>query len=186
MDLTNLPSDLPIPVDDGGCQHLLGKHLPHIELQATAGELVKFSEIKSLLVLYFYPMTGRPDVALPDGWDAIPGARGCTPQACSFRDSYSELQALGASIYGVSTQDYDYLQEVVDRLHLPFKLVSDKHYELADLLSLPTFEVAGMRLFKRCTIIIKNGVIIKVFYPVFPPNENASDVISWIASSKVL
>ncbi|MEW5974273.1 MAG: peroxiredoxin [Acidobacteriota bacterium] len=178
-----LPKDLPRPVDDGAASHLEGMALPEILLGATNGASVELAGIQGRVVIYIYPMTGRPGVALPDGWNGIPGARGCTPQSCAFRDHYSELTALETSVFGLSTQTTDYQKEVRDRLHLPFELLSDSDLRLKQALGLPTFEVAGMELYKRSTLIAQNGRIQKVFYPVFPPDRNADDVLAWLSQS---
>ena len=135
------------------------------------------------MVLYFYPMTGRPDIALPDNWDAIPGARGCTPQSCSFRDHYQELQSVGAAVYGVSSQSTDYQREALERLHLPFPLLSDETLQYKNQLRLPTLTVDGMELYKRLTLIANSGSIKKVFFPVFPPDQNAANVLDWLKNS---
>ncbi|MDC3332954.1 peroxiredoxin [bacterium] len=177
--LNKIPENLPIPEDDGACDHLLGLSLPNIQLLATNGEKVDFSSLRSV-VIYCYPMTGRPSADLPDGWDDIPGARGCTPQSCSFRDHYSELQKLKTEVYGLSTQTTDYQQEAKSRLHLPFELVSDSGFNFINALRLPTFTVEGMTLSKRVTLVAQRGVITKVFYPVFPPDKNADDVIAFL------
>ena len=131
-------------------------------------------------MIYCYPRTGRPGEPLPDGWDAIPGARGCTPQSCAFRDHHRELADLGAEVYGLSTQTTDYQREMAERLHLPFEVLSDARFALTDALRLPTFEVDGMRLIKRLTLIVRDQRIEHVFYPVFPPNESAAQVIDWL------
>lgn len=178
--LNDLPVDLPIPEDDGACEHLVGMSLPDLSFESTLGDIYSLSQSVGCTVIYLYPMTGRPDIALPDGWDQIPGARGCTPQSCSFRDSFSELQALGVSIFGMSTQSTDYQQEAAVRLHLPFALLSDEKLKFVDQMSLPTLSVDGMTLSKRITLICLDGVIKKVFYPVFPPDKNADDVIDWV------
>ena len=177
---SQLPSDLPAPVDDGAGDRLLGKNLPALVLNSTSGKQVNLSDIKGSVVFYCYPMTGQPGVELPEGWDSIPGARGCTPQSCTFRDYYRELQALNTQVYGISTQESSVQTEAVARLHLPFELLSDADLKLTAALQLPTFEVENKKLIKRLTFIAKEGKIIKVFYPVFPPDRNASDVISWL------
>jgi peroxiredoxin len=182
--LNTLPENLPEPIDDGACSHLLGIKLSEVCLPSTSGTLIDLSFVSGRLVLYFYPMTGKPGVSLPDGWDQIPGARGCTPQSCSFRDHYAELQALDTSIFGVSTQDTEYQKEAAERLHLPFDLLSDAKHELAKALSLPMLEVEGKQLIKRLTLVIESGEIVKVFYPVFPPDQNADDVINWLKQSR--
>ena len=163
---------------------LLNKNLPDLTLNSTSGEKVNLSDIQSRVVFYCYPMTGQPGVKLPNGWDSIPGARGCTPQSCSFRDHYRELQALDTQVYGISTQTSSIQREAVARLHLPFELLSDARFKLTTALQLPTFEVAGYpKLIKRLTFIAEKGKIIKVFYPVFPPDRNADDVIDWLRKS---
>ena len=175
-----LPEELPVPVDDGACDHLPDQSLPDISLPATNGTAVNLAQQKGWLVIYCYPMTGRPDVQLPDNWDSIPGARGCTPQSCSFRDHYQELRQCGANVFGLSTQTTDYQLEAKQRLHLPFELLSDHDLEFAKALNLPTFDANNMRLIKRLTLIVSKGIIKKVFYPVFPPDENAAQVIEWL------
>ncbi len=176
-----LPKDLPIPQDDGACNHLTGMKLPSLALASTHGRWVDLSTLTGTTVVYIYPRTGRPDQELPTGWNAIPGARGCTPQSCAFRDHYLELKARGVSeLFGLSTQDTTYQQEAVERLHLPFELLSDEKLEFAQALRLPTFEVDGMRLIKRITLIARDGKIVKVFYPVFPSDRNADEVIGWL------
>jgi peroxiredoxin len=177
-----LPADLPAPVDDGAADHLEGTTLPALALPSTSGGEVNVREAaRGTLVLYLYPRTGRPGEPLPPGWDDIPGARGCTPQSCAFRDHYAELQDLDVgAVYGLSTQDTAYQREAVERLHLPFALLSDEKLEFARALELPTFEVAGLTLIKRLTLVIHDGTIERVFYPVFPPDANAADVIHWL------
>jgi peroxiredoxin len=175
-----LPNDLPVPEDDGAADHLPGMRLPPVSLAATSGEVVDLSTLAGRTVVYCYPMTGRPDRSLPTGWDEIPGARGCTPQSCSFRDHHAELRALGASGFGLSTQDTDYQSEAATRLHLPFALLSDADLAFARALGLPTFEVDGMVLLKRLTLVIDEGWIEKVFYPVFPPDRSAEEVVEWL------
>jgi peroxiredoxin len=177
-----LPDNLPAPEDDGRCDHLPGLRMPSIPLMATDGRTIDLAALRGRTVVYAYPRTGRPDMPSPDGWDAIPGARGCTPQSCAFRDHFQELQRLGAAVYGLSTQDSTYQREAVDRLHLPFPLLSDEQRHLVDALQLPTFEIDGMTMTKRVTLIINDGRIEKVFYPVFPPNRNAEDVIDWLTT----
>lgn len=178
--LTELPKDLPVPIDDGACNHLVGMKLPALELVATSGRSVNLADINDTVVVYCYPMTGRPDTALPDNWDQIPGARGCTPQSCAFRDHHKELQELETKVFGLSTQSSAYQQEAAARLHLPFELLSDERLAFAQAMQLPTFSVAGKKLIKRTTLIAKAGVIVKVFYPVFPPDQNADQVIQWL------
>lgn len=176
-----LPSEIPIPKDDGAARHLTGASLPNVELPATDGTHVNLAKLKGRSVVYIYPRTGVPGVALPSGWDKIPGARGCTPQACGFRDHYAALKGLGvAHILGLSTQDTAYQQEAAARLNLPFPILSDEELKFSVALRLPTFEVAGMTLLKRMTLVIDDGVITKVFYPVFPPDKSAEEVVGWI------
>ena len=180
-DPTYLPEGLPVPADDGGSDHLPGMRLPSVPLMSTAGEPVDLSRLSGRTVVYCYPRTGRPEQDSPRGWDEIPGARGCTPQSCSFRDHHEELRALGARVFGLSTQDTEYQREAIRRLHLPFELLSDEQLEFARALNLPTFEADSMTLLKRITLIISSGRIEKVFYPVFPPDKNAQEVIEWLS-----
>ena len=179
-DIHALPDDLPVPEDDGACRHLQGLRLAAIELPSTAGGTVDLSGLAGRVVVYIYPRTGRPDQALPTGWNAIPGARGCTPQSWAFRDHHRELQALGAAVYGLSTQTTEYQSEMVERLHLPFAVLSDAELGFARAHRLPTFEVDGMTLIKRITLVVGDGAVEQVFYPVFPPDRNADDVIHWL------
>lgn len=174
-------SALPEPENDGAADHLKGLLLPEVTLRATDGSDVGLASLTGLTVIYAYPMTGRPDVALPEGWDMIPGARGCTPQSCAFRDHFQELKDLGAShLFGLSVQTSDYQREAAERLHLPFPLLSDQDYLLADALRLPSMEVEGRRLLKRLTMILRDREILHVNYPVFPPDRDAPDVIAWL------
>jgi peroxiredoxin len=183
-DPTILPADLPAPLDDGAARHLPGTRLPDLALMATDGTAVNLSRLAGRTVLYLYPRTGRPGQALPEGWDAIPGARGCTPQSCAFRDHFAELKALGvAHLFGLSTQDTGYQREAAARLHLPFAILSDEKLAFARALALPTFEVAGMTLLKRMALVIDDGVVTTVFYPVFPPDKNAETVRDWLRAS---
>jgi peroxiredoxin len=179
--LYELPRDLPVPVDDGACDHLVGMRLPSVPLLSTAGRRVDLANLVGSTVVYCYPRTGRPDQEPPQGWNDIPGARGCTPQSCAFRDHYQTLQHLGARVFGLSTQDTDYQREAVERLHLAFELLSDAALALTRALRLPTFEVESMTLIKRLTLIIDDGRIVKVFYPVFPPDQNAAEVLDWLS-----
>lgn len=176
----DLPSNLPIPENDGACDHLLGKTLPDLSLASTSGKLVNLRQQSGLIVLYAYPLTGRPGVALPLGWNDIPGASGCTPESCSFRDHHAEIRQLGAEIFGLSTQSTDYQKEMRDRLHLTFDILSDDAFEFTDGLSLPTFPVVSIRLLRRVTLIISHGVIEHVFYPIFPPDKHPEEVISYL------
>lgn len=180
-----LPAGILAPQDDGGTRHLKGLRLPDLALAATGGGSVNLSALKGRTVVYIYPRTGRPGVDLPTGWDAIPGARGCTPQSCGFRDHAAELTQLGvAHLYGLSTQDTAYQQEAATRLHLPFALLSDEKLQLTRALKLPTFSVDGMTLIKRMALVIDDGVITHVFYPVFPPDKNAEEVMQWVKSAR--
>ncbi|WP_019917211.1 peroxiredoxin [Methyloversatilis discipulorum] len=178
--LTTLPDDLPVPIDDGAAVHLAGLSLPALALPATDGRTVQLAALPGLQVIYIYPMTGRPGVPLPEGWDAIPGARGCTPQSCAFRDHHAELAALGAGVFGLSSQNSDYQREAAERLHLPFPLLSDAGLALRDALKLPVFQADGRTLYRRLTLIAEQARIVKVFYPVFPPDRNAADVVDWL------
>ena len=176
-----LPANLPRPVDDGATDHLVGMRMPKVSLLSTAGKRVDLSALSPpRTVIYCYPRTGVPGEPLPDGWDAIPGARGCTPQTCGFRDHYRELAKLRAEVFGLSTQTTEYQRELAERLHLPFAILSDSEFEFTNALRLPTFEVSGMRLLKRLTLIVRHGHIEHVFYPVFPPNESADEVLRWL------
>jgi len=176
-----LPPNLPEPIDDGACDHLTGMRIPPISLPSTAGRIVNLGEQKARrAAIYCYPMTGVPGKALPSGWDMIPGARGCTPQSCGFRDHFQELSALQADVFGLSTQPTNYQREMAARLQLPFEVLSDAQFQFCDALGLPTFEVAGMRLVKRLTLVVRDGAIEKAFYPVFPPDQNAEKVIRWL------
>ena len=176
-----LPANLPQPVDDGGADHLRGLPLPPLVLPSTAGEGVDLSDLpEPQTVVYCYPMTGVPGKPLPEGWDMIPGARGCTPQACGFRDHHRELSELKAGVYGLSTQTTEYQQEMAARLHLPCPVLSDAEFKFCDALRLPTFQINGVRLLKRLTMVVRRGRIEHVFYPVFPPNESALQVIRWL------
>ena len=183
--LYELPKGLPVPQDDGACDHLEGMTLPPIGLPSTGGRVVDLSRLAGTTVVYVYPRTGRPDQEVPTGWNDIPGARGCTPQSCAFRDHHAELQRTGAArVFGLSMQDTAYQREAAGRLHLPFELLSDAGLQLANALNLPTFEVDGMKLIKRVTLIARDGVIVKVFYPVFPPDRNAGEVLAWLTATR--
>ncbi len=182
MSLTEVDwSLIPAPSDDGKAAHLEGMTLPDLSLPATAGGPVNLSALSGVSVVYVYPMTGRPDRDLPEGWDTIPGARGCTPQSCAFRDHFAELKGYGADhLFGLSTQSQSYQAEAAERLHLPFALLSDDDLEFGGALDLPGLRVEGQDLHKRLTMIIRDGVIAKVFYPVFPPDKDAENVIAWL------
>jgi peroxiredoxin len=175
-------STIPAPSDDGATGHLPGAELPSVPLRATDGSTVDLAALRGRTMVYAYPRTGRPGVANPDGWDMIPGARGCTPQSCSFRDHYAELKGLGVDqLFGLSTQSSDYQREAAERLHLPFAILSDAGLKLTRALDLPTFEAGGETLLKRFTLVIDDGRIGHVFYPVFPPDQSAADVIAWLS-----
>jgi peroxiredoxin len=198
--LHTLPADLPIPIDDGACDHLVGLTVPPLLLHATTtrtappvapdaaapgGISLRDASAAGRVVVYAYPRTGRPDHEPPPGWNDIPGARGCTPQTCGFRDHHAELTAYGVRIFGLSTQSTAYQQEAADRLHLPFPLLSDEQLALTHALQLPTFTVAGMTLLKRFTLVLHHTRIEKVFYPVFPPDASAAEVLRWLGSPEV-
>ena len=177
-------SKIPAPVDDGRAAHLEGRRLPAVPLPSTRGGFVDLSTSSGRTIVYAYPRTGRPDKDNPDGWDDIPGARGCTPQSCAFRDHAAELAARGVTgLYGLSTQESAYQAEAAARLHLPFPLLSDAALHFARALDLPTFRVAGLTLLNRLTLVIDDGTIRRVFYPVFPPDRNAQDVLDWLAGT---
>jgi peroxiredoxin len=175
-----LPHDLPVPVDDGAADHLTGALLPDVFLPSSQGAV----NVRDFTVLYLYPRTGRPGRPMLLAWDAIPGARGCTPQSCAFRDHSAELAALGASVAGLSAQSLDDQLEFAERNHMPFPIISDEWLELARDPGLPTFEVEGLTLYKRLALISERGRIVKVFYPVFPPDRNAQDVVDWLEANR--
>jgi peroxiredoxin len=180
-----LPSDIPAPQDDGRARHLTGVKLPDVALPATGGGMVNLSKLPGRTVVYIYPRTGVPGVDPPPGWNQIPGARGCTPQSCGFRDHFAELKALGvANVFGLSTQTTAYQQEAANRLHLPFQVLSDADLDFASSLHLPLFMTSGMTLLARMALVIEDGKIVKVFYPVFPPDKNAAEVIAWLRSPR--
>jgi peroxiredoxin len=182
VDPMTLPADLPEPADDGAADHLPGAAMPDVALPATDGETVRLDRATSTRTLvYAYPRTGRPgEPSLVDDWDLIPGARGCTPETCGFRDHHAELDALGAAVFGLSTQTTEYQCELVERLGLPFAILSDSELALTRALRLPSFEVAGQTLLKRHTLVISGGRIEHVFYPVFPPDRHAAEVLAWL------
>jgi peroxiredoxin len=178
-----LPQDLPAPVDDGAADHLPGREVPRVLLRSTlGGELDLGAATERLAVVYVYPSTGVPGEPLPHGWDEIPGARGCTPQSCAFRDHVLELAAYGASVVGLSAQAHDQQHEFAEREHIPYPLLSDPHLQLVQLLGLPTFHAAGRRFYCRLTFIARERRIVRVFYPVFPPHRNPSEVLDWLAN----
>ena len=178
-------SKIPAPSDDGGAAHLKGMSVPPVSLLATNDTSVKLAALRGRTVVFAYPRTGEPGkIALVDDWDMIPGARGCTPQTCAFRDLFAELKAAGAAqVYGLSTQSNDYQTEMASRLHLPFPVLSDEKLEMTSALKLPTMEVAGLTLIKRLALIIDDARITHVFYPVFPPDRNAGDVLDWLKAN---
>jgi peroxiredoxin len=176
-----LPKDLPVPVDDGACDHLAGMRVPSVSLPSTAGRVIDLASLSGRTVLYCYPRTGRPDVEPPKGWNEIPGARGCTPESCAFRDHFKDLESLGAKVFGLSAQTTEDQREAAERLHLPFELLSDAKLAFAKALRLPTFQVEAMTLIKRLSLVICDGRIEKVFYPVFPPDRHAEEVLAWLA-----
>jgi peroxiredoxin len=176
-----LPADLPVPEDDGAAAHLTGAVMPSITLPATSGEPVDLSRIGPRAIVYVYPMTGTPGVPLVEGWDQIPGARGCTPESLGFRDHYEELTELGAQVFGLSVQDTAEQAEAASRLKLPFPLLSDSGLVLAERLRLPTFTAAdGVVRYKRLTLVLDQGRIEHVFYPVFPPDQHGAEVVAWL------
>jgi peroxiredoxin len=181
-DVYTLPDDLPIPEDDGACDHLPGRALPALRLTATTGGSVDLADVgtEGTAVLFIYPRTGKPGEPLPPGWDLIPGARGCTPQSCAFRDLHGEFADKGVEVLGLSAQSPDDQAEFAERVHLPFAVLSDPELRLAEALGLPTFEVAGMTLYKRVSLVIRDGLIARAFYPVFPPDRNAAEVLAWL------
>jgi peroxiredoxin len=184
--LDQLPPNLPVPQDDGGCRHLVGMRLPDVALLSTRNRRVNLSTVTARrLVVYAYPMTGRPGVTLPAGWDDIPGARGCTLETCGFRDHHADLGKLQTEVYGVSVQTTEYQQEMVERLKVPFEVLSDADMALVRALTLPTFTAGGMTLIKRLTIVASGGRIEHVFYPVFPPDKHAEEVIAWLKAHPI-
>lgn len=182
----SLPADLPVPVDDGAADHLLGSRVPDMALPATNGQRISLANVRgSRVVVYAYPRAGRPGEApLVEDWDAIPGARGCTPETCGFRDHHAELRAAGAEVFGLSTQDSDYQQELVERLRLPFAILSDADLTLTREWRLPTFNVGGQTLLRRLTLVLNEGRVEHLWYPVFPPDRHAEEVLSWLRSSR--
>lgn len=178
-----LPDNLPIPVDDGACDHLPGMALPSIPLRATTGERVDLSILPGRTVVYAYPRTRPPGEEATPAWDLLPGARGCTPEACAFRDHHAELRKLDVEVFGLSTQSTAFQREVVERLHLPFPLLSDHGLHLTGALWLPAFHYNGETLIRRLTLVIRDGAIEHVFYPVFPPDTHAEAVIAWLADN---
>ena len=184
LDYATLPTSLPVPEDDGACSHLPGRALPAVTLPSTAGRMVNLAQLNIPTVLFFYPRNAQPHESIPEEWNLIPGARGCTPHSCGFRDLHQEFKLLGFQIFGVSTQDTDYQKELVNRVHLPFEVLSDAKFELVKDLRLPTFEYRGLRLLKRMAWVVEDGKITRVFYPVFPPDKNADEVLNWLKARR--
>jgi peroxiredoxin len=180
VSLYQLPTDLPVPVDDGATDHLVGLEIPQLVLDSSEGPVDLAALAAQLAVLYVYPATGVPGRPTPDGWNAIPGARGCTPQSCAFRDHAGELAELGAHVAGLSAQPLDQQIEFAQREHMPFPVIADPRLELGGALGLPTFEFGGVTLYKRVTLVLESGRVTQVFYPVFPPDHNAADVVAWL------
>jgi len=181
----HLPENLPVPIDDGAADHIKGLSLPNIVLASSKGGKVDLGTLGRTYVIYCYPMTGRPNVPLPEGWDEIPGARGCTPQSLSFRAHYSEIRNLNADVFGLSTQDTNYQAEMAERLHLPFRILSDEQFQFCRSLRLPTFEVEGQTLVKRLTMIVHKTQIVSVHYPVFPSTSDPGWVIKELTKTRL-
>ena len=182
MSVYSLPPNLPAPTDDGACDHLTGLAVPDLTLDSSQGP-VDLAELGATrAVLYVYPRTGRPDRAIPEGWDAIPGARGCTPQSCGFRDHAADLAAHGARVAGLSAQTLDEQIELAERLHMPFPVIADPERRFGAAIGLPSFKFEGSTLYKRTTLVVEAGTIAKVFYPVFPTDRNAEEVLAWLGS----
>lgn len=181
----SIPTDLPIPLDDGACEHLENMRIPNVSLWSTDDQEINLSSLPGWNVIFCYPMTGRPGVAIPEGWVQIPGAAGCTPQTCSYRDNHAELKRYGVGVYGISTQTSETQKEASNRLGLPYLLLSDADHSFSSALKLPLLEVGGLKLIKRLTFIFKDGVIKKCFYPVFPPDKNVVGVIAWLSGNQV-
>lgn len=178
--LRNLPANLPVPEDDGACRHLPGLTVPSAAVQATSGHWVDLSALTGTTVVYCFPMLGRPDLPLPPGWDEIPGARGCTPESCGFRDHHGEMTRLGVGVYGLSGQEGDAQREAAERLGLPFELLTDVSFSFSRALGLPTFRLNEREYLKRLTLVLTEGMVQKVFYPIFPPDVHADDVLAWL------
>lgn len=180
-----LPTNLPVPEDDGACSHLPGVHIPSVSLPSTSGDTVDLSLLPGRTILFCYPRTAAPGETITDEWNMIPGARGCTPQACAFRDAMMQLLRLGVhNLFGMSTQDIPYQQEAREQNHLPYHLLSDEKLDFANALKLPLFEWKGRQLIKRLALVIEGGIIVRVWYPVFPPDQNAAQVVEWLKSNQ--
>jgi peroxiredoxin len=179
-DIRTLPPDLPVPIDDGACAHLAGMRMPSLALNSTAGRAVRLADLPGWTVVYCYPRTGEEGLEPPPGWNEIPGARGCTPQTCGFRDRYAAFRELGVAVFGMSTQTTEYQREMAERLGTGFEILSDEHLEMVNALQLPTFVFRDMRLIKRLTLFIHDGVIEHVIYPVFPPDRSAEAALQWL------
>jgi len=182
-DINRLPAGLPVPADDGACSHLAGTRMPPVALQATSGHSVVLADLPGRTVVYCYPRTGEAGLDPPPGWNEIPGARGCTPQTCGFRDHHDAFRALGTEVFGLSTQTTAYQREMTERLHVPFDVLSDEHLEMVNALRLPTFSFRGMTLIKRLTLFLRDGVIEHVIYPVFPPDRSADAALQWLTEA---
>ncbi|MDP2902409.1 MAG: peroxiredoxin [Methylovulum sp.] len=180
----SIPEDLPIPSNDGACDHLENMLMPNVSLWSADGKEINLSRLSGWNVIFCYPMTGRPGISIPEGWVQIPGAAGCTPQVCSYRENHSELKRNGVNIYGISTQTSEAQKEASNRLGLPYPLLSDAGHAFSSALKLPLFEVGGLKLIKRLTLILNNGEIKKCFYPVFPPDKNVVDVLAWLSENQ--
>jgi peroxiredoxin len=182
MTVYELPADLPVPVDDGACDHLEGMVAPALTLESSAGPIDLAAFAAERAVLYIYPRTGKPGRAVPAEWDAIPGARGCTPESCGFRDHSEDLRALGVRVAGLSVQSLEDQVELAERLGITYPVISDPSLALRDALRLPTFEFEGQTLYKRLTLVFDGGRVVKCFYPVFPPDRHAEEVAAWLGS----
>jgi peroxiredoxin len=183
-DVYTLPSGLPVPEDDGAADHLLGQMLPQLTLESSQGQVSLRELSRERLVLYIYPRSGKPGVPMLPGWDDIPGARGCTPQSCAFRDHATELSDLGALLAGLSTQTLVDQVEFAERNHIPYPVIADPELKLGAALRLPTFDIEGLTLYKRMALVVEACAIAKVFYPVFPPDQNAGEVVAWLESRR--
>jgi peroxiredoxin len=182
--LLSIPKDLPIPLNDGACEHLEKMLLPNVSLWSTDNQEITLSCLSGWNVIFCYPMTGRPGFAIPEGWVQIPGAAGCTPQVCSYREHHSEFKRNSVGVYGISTQTPEAQKEAVNRLELSYPLLSDANHSFSSALKLPLLEVGGLKLIKRLTLILNNGVIKKCFYPVFPPDKNVVEVMDWLIKNQ--